>query len=449
MTNKYQSPIGHGMQFFDANGDPLSGGKLYTYQAGTTTDKAAYKDNAGAASHTNPVVLGADGFVPGGALWLDTDVAYKFTLKSADDAITYFTVDNVAGLADKAYVDSLAQDEWISGPTPTFIDATSFSVSGDQTTALHAGRAIKLTDSSTLYGVITAASYSAGPGLTTVTVLINDGTDLSGSLSAIAYGFQSATENQLSLPAVRRVIFLEDADHDLYLDADYVIDPTTTRTLTLQNSYKKGMRPRVVNLASDQKVQIDTQDGDTKCSFQDGEMELRALQDTPTDKTHWRITQAKGGAAPGFSARLTSDIGSADYTTPAKIPFSTEIFDTNSDFDATTNYRFTCAVPGKYRIVVTLYFTNIARGANAFTALLLYKDGSSFHTAPACVMLDSGTDYTSYSVLDVIIDMAVGEYFEVYVHTFTDTTVAIKKDNTVNGLAWNSLSRFEGHYIDN
>lgn len=319
MTTKYQSPIGHGMQFFDANGDPLSGGKLYTYQAGTTTAKATYKDNAGAASHTNPVVLGADGFVPGGALWLDTDVAYKFTLKSADDAITYFTVDNVAGLADKAYVDSLAQDEWISGPTPTFIDATSFSVSGDQTTALHAGRAIKLTDSSTLYGVITAASYSAGPGLTTVTVLINDGTDLSGSLSAIAYGFQSATENQLSLPAVRRVIFLEDADHDLYLDADYVIDPTTPRTLTLQNSYKKGMRPRVVNLASGQAVTINTQDGDTLMSLTDGSVYLEAKQDSPTDDTHWQnspslllnpvISGSASGTATLPTAMLKEDNG--------------------------------------------------------------------------------------------------------------------------------------------
>ena len=29
-----------GAQFFDDNGDPLSGGKIFTYAAGTTTPKA-------------------------------------------------------------------------------------------------------------------------------------------------------------------------------------------------------------------------------------------------------------------------------------------------------------------------------------------------------------------------------------------------------------------------
>lgn len=41
------------MQFFDINGDPLSGGKVYTYEVGTTTNKATYPSLADADAGTN------------------------------------------------------------------------------------------------------------------------------------------------------------------------------------------------------------------------------------------------------------------------------------------------------------------------------------------------------------------------------------------------------------
>ena len=51
------SPVaGAGWQFFDANGVPLSGGKLYTYAAGTTTPAATFTSVSGATAHTNPFV---------------------------------------------------------------------------------------------------------------------------------------------------------------------------------------------------------------------------------------------------------------------------------------------------------------------------------------------------------------------------------------------------------
>tara|TARA_R110000782_G_C14802949_1_gene412077 strand:- start:1053 stop:1670 length:618 start_codon:yes stop_codon:yes gene_type:complete len=53
-----------GTQFLDANGDPLSGGKLQFYDTGTTNPKTTYSDSALSSANTNPVILGADG-VPG------------------------------------------------------------------------------------------------------------------------------------------------------------------------------------------------------------------------------------------------------------------------------------------------------------------------------------------------------------------------------------------------
>lgn len=46
---------------FDANGVPLAGGKLYTYNSGTTTPATTYSDAAGTVPNTNPVILDSTG----------------------------------------------------------------------------------------------------------------------------------------------------------------------------------------------------------------------------------------------------------------------------------------------------------------------------------------------------------------------------------------------------
>jgi len=55
------SPIGNGFQFFDNNGAPLNAGKIYTYQAGSSTPLTTYTDNAGLVANTNPIILGTSG----------------------------------------------------------------------------------------------------------------------------------------------------------------------------------------------------------------------------------------------------------------------------------------------------------------------------------------------------------------------------------------------------
>jgi hypothetical protein len=47
-------PLFHG---FYPNGDVLVGGKLYTYEAGTSTPMACYHDAAATQPHQNPIVL--------------------------------------------------------------------------------------------------------------------------------------------------------------------------------------------------------------------------------------------------------------------------------------------------------------------------------------------------------------------------------------------------------
>ena len=64
-------------QALDDNGDPLSGGKLYTYAAGTTTEKTTFQDADEVTPNTNPIILDSRGEAP---VYLD-EGAYKFILK--------------------------------------------------------------------------------------------------------------------------------------------------------------------------------------------------------------------------------------------------------------------------------------------------------------------------------------------------------------------------------
>jgi hypothetical protein len=78
---------GVGAQFFDNNGVPLSGGKIYTYEAGTTTPLATYTSSSGSTAHTNPIILNSAGRVPsGGEIWVQLRL-YKFVLETSTNVL--------------------------------------------------------------------------------------------------------------------------------------------------------------------------------------------------------------------------------------------------------------------------------------------------------------------------------------------------------------------------
>ena len=93
----FLSPVGGAAaQFFTNSGVILSGGKLYTYAAGTTTPKVTYTSSGGGTAHTNPIILDSAGRVPGGEIWLSAS-PYKFALYTSTDVLIA-TYDNISGL---------------------------------------------------------------------------------------------------------------------------------------------------------------------------------------------------------------------------------------------------------------------------------------------------------------------------------------------------------------
>ena len=88
------------LQFFDLNGAPLSGGLLYTYEAGSTTPLATYTDSTGLIANTNPIVLDSRGEAN---VWL-SGANYKIALYTSAGALIW-TVDNISINASQVVYD--------------------------------------------------------------------------------------------------------------------------------------------------------------------------------------------------------------------------------------------------------------------------------------------------------------------------------------------------------
>ena len=88
-------------QICDSSGDPLSGGKVYVYNVGTTTLQSLYSDTSLSVSVSNPIILNSagrtttDGGTTVGMVYKSTG-SYKVVVKTSAD-VTVFTLDNIDG----------------------------------------------------------------------------------------------------------------------------------------------------------------------------------------------------------------------------------------------------------------------------------------------------------------------------------------------------------------
>jgi hypothetical protein len=103
-------------QELDNNGEPLAGGLLYTYEAGTSTPKATYTDSTEATENANPVVLDASGRAN---VWLGTG-AYKFILRTSAGVQIGDTVDNIVGEASNVFGASVTSVSTNTSVTETY-----------------------------------------------------------------------------------------------------------------------------------------------------------------------------------------------------------------------------------------------------------------------------------------------------------------------------------------
>ena len=125
---------------------------------------------------------------------------------------------------------------------------------------------------------------------------------------------------------------------------------------------------------------------------------------------------------PSFSARITS-AQSVSANTYTKMACATEDWDTDSKYDATTNYRFTPTVAGYYQF--NLAMRSNSTGTNI---IALYKNGSIWKRK-----ITAGHQYAQLSIIAV---SNATDYFEAYGYTSGTSFDATDTNN------W-----FQAHYI--
>ena len=114
-------------------------------------------------------------------------------------------------------------------------------------------------------------------------------------------------------------------------------------------------------------------------------------------------------AAPAFSA-YQSTLNAVALNVYTKLSFQTELFDTNNNFDSTTNYRFTPTVTGYYQFSGSVFMST---GSGTRVGLLIYKNGvincSSYGTG------GSITGGQSQQITALLYANGTTDYFELYV----------------------------------
>jgi len=113
---------------------------------------------------------------------------------------------------------------------------------------------------------------------------------------------------------------------------------------------------------------------------------------------------------PAFQATISGNQNLTDESA-TKVQFNSETFDSGSVYDASSNFRFTPGVAGKYYIYATL---SIAGSADAIESMqaMIYKNGSS---AIDTLNIFGTHDHTEMSQFVYGIDIAdADDYYEIY-----------------------------------
>ena len=168
--------------FKDSNGNPLAGGLLYTYAAGTSTAQSTYIDSTGTTANTNPIVLNSRGEAQ---IWLPGGVAYKFILQDSS-ANLIWSVDQISNPAaasgSNSDITSLLQS------TLTASITASAAGAADAITATFTPSITTLTAMMTVYVRATSANATTTPTFTPNSVSIPASSIVKGANLPLAPG---------------------------------------------------------------------------------------------------------------------------------------------------------------------------------------------------------------------------------------------------------------------
>jgi len=148
-----------------------------------------------------------------------------------------------------------------------------------------------------------------------------------------------------------------------------------------------------------------------------------ALAATPDDTDEFLISDAgtikridfsfiKSSCTPAFLAKNSANLNMSDDTI-TKVNFDTEDFDSDGNYDHSSNYRFTPQTAGKYMIYAQAFLTTQA--ANEFNSgqLWIYKNGSQ-HIETNSNQGNNFPEAETLNVSSIVTFNGSSDYVEIY-----------------------------------
>jgi hypothetical protein len=124
---------------------------------------------------------------------------------------------------------------------------------------------------------------------------------------------------------------------------------------------------------------------------------------------------------PAFLAKMSTNPSFSDGVA-TKLSLDTEVYDTNSAYDATTNYRFTVpsGLAGKYNVYGATQAYASSNSNLVRLSLYIYINGSSVE--PYISETDYQTSYIrdGFENINVALDLSEGDYIELYANANTN-----------------------------
>jgi len=117
------------------------------------------------------------------------------------------------------------------------------------------------------------------------------------------------------------------------------------------------------------------------------------------------------GTGPAFSAYITTN-QSITNSTFVKVQLNAEEFDTNSNFDSTTNYRFTPTVAGYYQLNAGI---NLSGTAITVAIGSLFKNGSEYKRGNQIPVVSAST--VGVVISSIVYFNGSTDYAEIYAYS--------------------------------
>ena len=132
-----------------------------------------------------------------------------------------------------------------------------------------------------------------------------------------------------------------------------------------------------------------------------------------------------GTNTPAFLAKLSANVENQSGDSTIKIPFNSEIFDTHSAYDHSSNYRFTCPSGhgGKYNVFLHLHVRDQGQNDNyRYVTGRIYKNGS-FYTEYQRAFGGNNLDAAFSNHVNISLPMVLDatDYIEFYVKVYNTT----------------------------